>query len=81
VVAVRLTLLCDRVLDPDIQKAFCVAYPSSPGGPDITGWPDGFVDAQITTEAKMASMVFRDGGLIARKQREWMLKWQEIMSA
>jgi hypothetical protein len=29
----------------------------------------------------MASMVFRDDVLIARKQREWTLKWQEIMSA
>jgi putative spermidine/putrescine transport system substrate-binding protein len=68
-------------LDPDIQKAFCVAYQASPGRPDITGWPDGFVDAQITTEDKMAKMVFPDDGLIAQKQREWTLKWQEIMSS
>jgi hypothetical protein len=29
----------------------------------------------------MASMVFRDDGPIDQKGREWMLKWQEIMSA
>jgi putative spermidine/putrescine transport system substrate-binding protein len=68
-------------LDPEIQKAFCMAYQASPGRPDVTGWPDGFADSQITTGAKMASMVFPDDGLIAQKQREWTLKWQEIMSA
>ncbi len=68
-------------LDPDIQRAFCVAYQASPGRPDVTGWPEGFADQQITTEAKMASMVFPDDSLIAQKQREWTLRWQEIMSA
>jgi hypothetical protein len=59
--------------------AFGVAYQSSPGRPDITDWPDGVVDAQITTDAKMASIILADGGPIAQKQREWMLKWQGIM--
>lgn len=68
-------------LDPDIQKTFCQAYFASPGRPDIAGWPQGFVDQQITTEQKMASMVFPDDQLIAQKQREWTLKWQEIMSS
>jgi putative spermidine/putrescine transport system substrate-binding protein len=68
-------------LDPDIQRAFCVAYQASPGRPDVTGWPEGFADKQITTEAKMAKMVFPDDSLIARKQRDWTLQWQEIMSA
>ena len=68
-------------LDPDIQRAFCVAYQASPGRPDITGWPEGFADRQIVTEDKMAQMVFPDDQLIARKQREWTLQWQEIMSA
>jgi len=67
-------------LEPEIQKAFCEAYFSSPGRPDIAGFAPSFVDEQITTEAKMASMVFPDDPLIAQKQREWTLQWQEIMS-
>jgi putative spermidine/putrescine transport system substrate-binding protein len=68
-------------LDPDIQRAFCTAYQASPGRPDITDWPPGFADRQITTEEKMATMVFPDDQMIAQKQREWTLRWQEIMSA
>ena len=67
-------------LDPDIQKAFCEAYYCSPGRPDVPGFSPAFVDQQITTEAKMAGMVFPDDGLIAQKQREWTLRWNEIMS-
>ena len=67
-------------LDPDIQKAFCEAYFASPGRPDITGFSPEFVAQQITTEAKMATMLLPDDTLIAQKQREWTLKWQEIMS-
>jgi len=40
-----------------------------------------FVEQQITTEQKMATMVFPDDALIAQKQREWTLQWQEIMSS
>jgi hypothetical protein len=58
-----------------------LAYQASPGRPDIGDWPTGFADYQITTEAKMASMVFPDDELIAKKQRELTLQWQEIMSA
>jgi hypothetical protein len=43
-----------------------------------TGWPDGFVDVQITAEAKLASIVFPDDGLLAQKQT---LKRQEISSS
>jgi putative spermidine/putrescine transport system substrate-binding protein len=68
-------------LDPDIQKSFCEAYFASPGRPDITGWTAGFADGQITTEQKMATMVFPDDNLIAQKQREWTLQWQEIMAS
>jgi putative spermidine/putrescine transport system substrate-binding protein len=68
-------------LDPEVQLAFCNAYKASPGRPDITGWSDAFVEQQITTEEKMARMVFPDDQLIAKKQREWTLQWQEIMSA
>ncbi len=67
-------------LDPDIQKTFCEAYFASPGRPDIAGFKPEFVDSQITTEAKMATMVFPDDQYIAQKQREWTLQWQDIMS-
>ena len=67
-------------LDPDVQKAFCEAYFASPGRPDITGFAPGFVEGQITTEAKMATMVFPDDQYIAQQQRDWTLKWQDIMS-
>ena len=67
-------------LDPEIQKAFCEAYYASPGRPDIAGFSPAFIDQQITTEAKMATMVFPDDALIAQKQRAWTLEWQEIMS-
>ena len=67
-------------LEPDIQKSFCEAYYSSPGRPDITGFTPAFVDQQITTEEAMAKMVFPDDSLIAAKQREWTLQWQDIMS-
>jgi putative spermidine/putrescine transport system substrate-binding protein len=67
-------------LDPEIQKAFCEAYFASPGRPDIAGFAPAFIEQQITTEQKMATMVFPDDALIAQKQREWTLQWQEIMS-
>lgn len=67
-------------LDPDIQKAFCEAYFASPGRPDIAGFSPGFVEGQITTEEKMAAMVFPDDQYISQKQREWTLQWQEIMA-
>ena len=67
-------------LEPDIQKAFCEAYFASPGRPDIAGLAPSFVASQITTEAKMATMLFPDDEYIAQKQREWTMQWQEIMS-
>ena len=68
-------------LQPDIQKAFCEAYYASPGRPDVQGFSPAFVEQQITTEAKMATMVFPDDALIAQKQRDWTLQWQDIMGS
>jgi hypothetical protein len=45
---------------------------AEPRLPDVTGWPGGFADVQITTEATMASMVF---------PRERAQRRQGIMSA
>ena len=68
-------------LEPEIQRAFCLAYFASPGRMDISGWPEAFAASQITTQAKIDTMVFPDEQLIAREQRAWTLKWQEIMGS
>lgn len=68
-------------LEPDIQRAFCLSYFSSPGRMDITDWPADFAATQITTDAKMATMLFPDDQLISREQRDWTLRWQEIMGS
>lgn len=66
-------------LDPEVQRAFNLAYFSSPGRPDIADWPKEFAETQIVTEKQMAAIDFPDSELIGRKRREWTLKWQEIM--
>lgn len=67
-------------LDPEVQRAFHIAYHSSPGRDDITDWPADFAAAQIVTEQKMASVDFPDSAVIGSKRGEWTRKWQEIMS-
>ncbi len=67
-------------LDPDVQRAFNLAYHSSPGRPDITDWPADYAAAQIVTEQKMASVDFPDSAVIGSKRGEWTRQWQEIMS-
>ena len=66
-------------LEPEVQRAFCLAYFASPGRMDIGDWPEAFAASQITTDAKMGQMVFPDEQLISREQRAWTLRWQEIM--
>jgi len=66
-------------LEPEIQRAFCLAYFASPGRMDIGDWPAEFAASQITTAEKMNRMVFPDEQLISREQRAWTLRWQEIM--
>jgi putative spermidine/putrescine transport system substrate-binding protein len=67
-------------LEPEVQRAFNIAYHSSPARPDIMDWPASFVANQITTEAKMASIDFPDSALIGSRRSAWTKKWQEIMS-
>ena len=67
-------------LEPDVQRAFNLAYHSSPGRPDITDWPADFAATQIVNETKMAGVDFPDSALIGSKRAEWTRKWQEIMS-
>ena len=67
-------------LDPEVQRAFNLAYRTSPGRPDITDWPADYAATQIVTEQKMASVDFPDSALIGSKRGGWTRKWQEIMS-
>ena len=67
-------------LDPEVQRAFHLAYHSSPGRPDITDWPADYAATQIVTEQKMAGVDFPDSAVIGSKRSEWTRKWQEIMS-
>ena len=67
-------------LEPDVQRAFHLAYHSSPGRADIADWPADFAATQIVTEQKMASVDFPDSAVIGSKRSEWTRKWQEIMS-
>jgi putative spermidine/putrescine transport system substrate-binding protein len=67
-------------LDPDVQRAFNLAYHTSPGRPDITDWPADYAATQIVTEQKMASVEFPDSAVIGSKRGEWTRKWQEVMS-
>jgi putative spermidine/putrescine transport system substrate-binding protein len=67
-------------LDPDVQRAFCLAYFASPARPDITDWPAAFVETQITTQAKMDTLDLPDSAVLGRERNAWVLKWKEIMA-
>lgn len=67
-------------LDPEAQRAFCLAYHASPGRPDITDWPADFRDREIVTEKQMATLDLPDSGVIGRKRNDWVMRWQEIMA-
>lgn len=67
-------------LDPEAQRAFCLAYHASPGRPDITDWPAEFREREIVTEKQMASLDLPDSGVIGRKRNDWVMRWQEIMA-
>jgi putative spermidine/putrescine transport system substrate-binding protein len=66
-------------LDRDVQRAFNLAYKTSPARPDIE-WPDDYKAVQLTTEAQMAATDFPDNAVISAKRREWTMRWQEIMA-
>lgn len=67
-------------LEPEIQRAFHLAYRTSPGRPDLGEWPPEYAATQIVTEEKLASVEFPDSALIGSKRSEWTRKWQEIMA-
>lgn len=67
-------------LDPDVQRAFCLAYFCSPGRPDITGWPPEFAAQQITTPERMATLELPSAEIIGAQTKAWTLRFQDIMS-
>jgi len=66
-------------LDPEVQRAFSLAYFSSPGRGDIADWPADFSRTQITTREQIARVQFPDSEVIGQRRRDWTLRWQEIM--
>ena len=68
-------------LEPEVQHDFCVGYFASPARPDVTGWPEGFAETQITTEARMQSLDLPDSAVIGSRRNEWVKRWQEISAA
>jgi putative spermidine/putrescine transport system substrate-binding protein len=66
-------------LDRDVQREFNLGYFSSPGRPDIDGWPPAFAETQIVTQKQMDGIDFPDSEVITAKRREWTMKWQEVM--
>jgi putative spermidine/putrescine transport system substrate-binding protein len=66
-------------LEPDVQRAFSLAYHSSPGRSDMGDWPKEFADVQIVTKEQMDRLQFPDSEAIATKRRDWTLRWQEVM--
>jgi putative spermidine/putrescine transport system substrate-binding protein len=67
-------------LEPEVQRAFSLAYFSSPGRGDIADWPAEFVRTQVTTEAQVAMVQFPDSEVIGQRRRDWTVRWQEIMA-
>ena len=66
-------------LEPEVQRAFSLAYFASPAGPDID-LPPEFAVQQITTQARMDALQLPDAAAIAANIRAWTLQFQEIMS-
>lgn len=66
-------------LDIETQRAFSLAYHSSPARGDITDWPEAFKKTQIVTQEQMDKLKFPDSAAIGAKRKDWTLRWQEIM--
>lgn len=66
-------------LEPEVQRAFCLAYFASPARPDVE-FPAEFAAQQITTQARMDALQLPDAEAISANIRAWTLQFQEIMS-
>lgn len=67
-------------LNPEAQRAFCLAYHASPARPDLADLPADFRDTEIVTEQQMATLDLPDSDVIGRKRNDWVMRWQEIMA-
>ena len=67
------------MLEPAIQRAWCIAYFCSPGRGDLTDWPKGVTDSQIVTKEQFELVKLPDLDAIGANRRDWTLRWQEIM--
>ncbi|GGE31850.1 spermidine/putrescine ABC transporter substrate-binding protein [Agaricicola taiwanensis] len=67
-------------LEKETQRAFSLAYHSSPGRGDIEDWPAEFAASQVVTQAQMDKLKFPDSALIGERRKDWTLRWQEIMA-
>jgi putative spermidine/putrescine transport system substrate-binding protein len=66
-------------LEPEIQRAFSLAYHSSPARSDMGDWPKEFGETQVVTKEQIERLQFPDSDAIAAKRRDWTLRWQEVM--
>lgn len=67
-------------LEPEPQKAFCEAFFSGPGRPDITGWSPEFAATQVVTQEQMDAVYFPDMEYLATQRRAISERWQDIMA-
>jgi len=67
-------------LEPDVQRAFSLAYFSSPGRANIGDWPADFARTQIVTAEQIAKVQFPDSEAIGQHRRDWTMRWQEVMA-
>jgi len=67
-------------LDREVQRAFSLAYFSSPGRGDIADWPEPFAKTQVVTDGQIANVQFPDSEVIGQRRRDWTLRWQEVMA-
>lgn len=67
-------------LQPDIQRAFSLAYFSSASRPDITDWPASFRETQILTQQQYDQIQWPDSQVIGAQRGAWTRRWQEIMA-
>ncbi|HEU4442393.1 MAG TPA: hypothetical protein VFR83_10250, partial [Burkholderiales bacterium] len=66
-------------LDPAVQRAWALAYFSSPTRPGVE-LPAKFAASQIVSKEQIAKTQFPDSATIGARRKDWTLKWQEIMA-
>jgi putative spermidine/putrescine transport system substrate-binding protein len=66
-------------LDPAVQRAWALAYFSSPTRPGVE-LPAKFAASQIVSKEQIAKTQFPDSETIGARRKDWTLKWQEIMA-